>query len=134
MFLHVPILMAHSFTFFLLSRYLVHISWHLEKSTSDGAPFLEFLAMYCGIIGINAFWLYTLKTKGKNSTPERFWMLNNTGFALGGFVWIVIGWRLVSIDKISGELFFIIGLAIFLVNTFVDFWNTYEAYTTDQSG
>jgi hypothetical protein len=128
MLFHVPVLMAHSFIVFLLSRHLVDISGQMQKGSLEHASIKAFLAMYCGLLFLNSFWLWCLKTKGEEC-PERFWMKNNAVFAVIGVIWILIEGRM----GVSNQLFFTTALCLFSANNFLDFWYCYQAYTYERA-
>jgi hypothetical protein len=128
LFFHVPVLMAHSFMVFLLSRHLVDMSEQMQCGSLEHASITAFLAMYCGLLFLNSFWLWWLKTKGEEC-PERFWMKNNAVFATIGVIWILIECRL----GISNQLFLTTALCLFSANNALDFWYCYQAYSYERA-
>ena len=136
MFMHVPALMAHSFIFFVLCRYLVDISKYFEEPTTGEPPFIIFLLLYCGLLVTNALWLKILTINSTAPYLERYWIRNNVISAFVGAVWVGVAWGILGVhyEIMNGELFFFVGLIIFLVNSGADFFNTYEAYTSERPG
>jgi hypothetical protein len=126
MFIHVPVLMAHSFMFFLLCRYLEDIAKHLQEAGDQAPPLTRFALLYCGLLALNAVWLRMLKTDGKAS-EEQFWMRNNAAFAIIGTIWVLAGPCLV----VNNQVVFAIALCLFLANSAFDFWKCCEAYTSE---
>jgi len=123
MIIDVPVLLIHSFLFFILCGLLSIVD---KELTSAESPYylVIFLVIYNCTIIINAFWLLSLKTKGIKEYSEFHWMWNNLIFGLIGLIFI----KASLVFSFSPFFMFYASTALFMLNSLSDHYFTGWAY------
>lgn len=131
MLVHVPILLAHSFIFYLLCRIVGDFSLGLN-SYVDGSETLvwRFICLYLLLLVVNTVWLFALKTKGRRDAPENVWMWNN-GLTAIALTSVLIGDYFFDLFSPGSHGLLISSLILFFVNSFADYYFAAKTYLVD---
>jgi hypothetical protein len=121
----VPVLLTHSFLFYLLCK--------LQPLILGGADQLvntrQFIAVLSTLLGLNALWLATLKLRKSGAPPQTFWFFNNLCFAgtLTG-LWRISSPSLSECQLFSGPTLMWLAVGVCLLNSVLDLCFTAWAY------
>ena len=125
MVVHVPVLLAHSFGFFLLCRIYTEL-FESNGALVSGFP-EKFVIYYCSLLALNAIWLVVLQLPQTPSKiikePEALWIANNTIFVIV----ISVGFFLLGFG-------FMFAITCFFLNSVIDLLFNGKAYLTASPG
>jgi hypothetical protein len=127
----VPILLSHSFLFYLLCKLQPLVLADPSNQSRVG----EFVGTFSVLLLLNGFWLVWLATKWSTHAPEFVWLLNNLSFAfLPCTVYFLAPASWFAADWIGASAVFWIAVALYLANSAVDLLLTSWAYMVGPPG
>lgn len=87
MMIHVPILLFHSFLFFILSDFYIKI---MKDGVLQNVAYVHFGLWFCSLLFLNGIWLHFLNIKGEEPAHQKLWMWNNFFCAGAGFIFLLL--------------------------------------------
>jgi len=127
----VPVLLLHSFAFFLLCKLMPIV---LASNYALGSV-RDFLAVFCALLVLNVVWLLALMIRDRRlaCAPQTVWLMNNVAFAvLSAAAWLASSARHELIP--DGATLFWISMALCGFNSLVDLRLTAWAYLVGPPG
>ena len=131
---YVPILLMHSFMFFILCRVSSEILdvWKINKNIPNDFVY-EFLSIYSASLIVNSLWLQSLKVKDYSNSHLDVWILNNSISALTIFIAIVLQFFNITFSS-NMICIFSFALLVFYLNSIIDLLSVSDAYLLARPG
>jgi hypothetical protein len=132
--LYVPILLMHSFIFFILCRTSSELLsiWEIGENIPSSFVY-EFVSIYAFLLIINSLWLHKLKVKNYPNNHLSAWITNNLLFAFSMLMVLVLQ----NSDIIfSDNMIYGYGFALLLIylNSVIDLISVSDAYLLARPG
>jgi len=128
---HVPILMLHSFSFYVLCRLYTHMYDEKAEFAFDASIAELFSMIYIMLLFLNALWVYwchSPRNLGDFSKSDALrWAANN-------FIFAAISLALVLSSSLPPHVMYFLVFSLFALNSAVDFYTTGHIYLFDEYG